>query len=135
MCFQQAQFSNQQCGLRTENYPCLSNTEGQNQTGCLRYGYTNTKHQPNTGQHSVCPRSEKQKFMQGCLFKFLTFSSSTRFVLERISQTLLHCLLSPTLISDCLAREFFNVFKILVILCHPKVKDVIYFMNCYPLLE
>lgn len=49
--------------------------DGQNQTGCKRYGYTNTKHQPNTGQHSICPRSEKQKFMQECLlisdlFKF-----------------------------------------------------------------
>lgn len=53
-------------------------------------------------------------------------------MLARISWTRLRWLLSLAVISElyCLAREFFHVFKILIILCHPKVKDVIYFMNC-----
>lgn len=68
------------------------------------------------------------------IFKFLTF---TRLLLARISWTLLHWLLSLAVISElfCLPREFFSVFKILFIFCHPKVKDVIYFMNCYPLFK
>lgn len=58
-------------------------------------------------------------------------------MLARISWTLLHWLLSLTVISElyCLGSEFCSVFKILVIPCLPKVKDVIYFMNRYPLLK
>lgn len=61
----------------------------------------------------------------------------TRLMLARISWTPLHWLLSLTVISElyCLAGEFFNVFEILVILCHPKLKEVICLMNCYPLLK
>lgn len=111
--------------------------DGQSQAGCLSYGYINTKHQTTTDQHSICPRSEKQKFMQPCLFEFLRFSSFARFVLPRISWTLLHWLLSLAVISElyCLPREFFNVLKILFIICHSKVKDVVYVMNCYPLFK
>lgn len=57
------------------------------------------------------------------------------FVLARISWALVHWLLSLPVFSElcCLAREVFKlVFKILIILCHPKRKDVISSVNCYP---
>lgn len=68
---------------------------------------------------------------------FWDFQVLQGFVLPRISWTLLHWLLSLAVISElyCLPREFFNVLKILFIICHSKVKDVVYFMNCYPLFK
>lgn len=108
---------------------------GQNQTGCMRNGTPNTS----LIQVSIqsVPGVRNKSSCRDVFLRFLTFSSFTRFVLARISWTLLHWLLSLADISELyyLAREFFNVFKILIILCHPIVKDVIYLMNCYPLLK